>query len=93
MLLLIRLRALLFELCPDHDVAFCGTCSQGYRPEQLGTNIGNAFYCCRRCGADLSESLKTHARTCPSFFAQKPLARIDPATPTWPLARARRLPI
>jgi len=63
MLLLVRLRPLLFEMCPDHAVAFCESCREGYKPEQLDTELGK-FFLCRRCGVDLGESLKAHARTC-----------------------------
>jgi hypothetical protein len=76
MLLLVRLRSLLFELCGDHAVAFCDSCREGYRPEQLNTDLGK-FFLCGKCGADLGESLKAHARTCPRLLVQKPLARID----------------
>src|SRR5262249_22749964 len=89
MLLLVRLRALLFELCPDHEVAFCSTCNQGYKPEQLGTDLGAAFSRCQQCGADLRESLKSHARTCSRFLGPKPLARIDPSPPRRPFPHSR----
>src|SRR2546428_134659 len=71
----VRLRSLLFELCPDHPVAFCETCRRAYTPEQLGTEIGNGCYLCRQCGADLRESLVAHTRTCRNLAPQKPLAR------------------
>jgi hypothetical protein len=73
-LLFVRLRSLLFELCPGHPVARCETCGRTYTPEQLGTEIGNGCYLCRRCGADLRESVAAHARTCPNLIPQKPLA-------------------
>ena len=79
-LLFIRLRSLLFELCPDHPVALCETCRRAYTPEQLGTEIRNGCYLCRHCGADLRESLVTHARTCPNLTPQKPLARMASVT-------------
>ena len=91
MLLLVRLRALLFELCPDHEVAFCSACNHGYKAEQLGADLGTAFSRCQRCGADLGESLKSHARTCSSFLGPKPLARIDPTTPTRSVPHVQRL--
>jgi hypothetical protein len=75
-LLFLRLRSLLFEVCPDHPVALCGTCRRAYTPEQLGTEIDNGCYLCRQCGADLRESLVAHARTCPNLTPQKPLARM-----------------
>jgi hypothetical protein len=75
-LVFVRLRSLLFELCPDHPVALCGTCRRTYTPEQLGTEIGNGCYLCRQCGADLRESVAAHARTCPNLTPQKPLARM-----------------
>ena len=75
-LLFVRLRSLLFELCPDHPVALCETCGRAYTPKQLGTEIGNGWYLCRQCGADLRESLVAHARTCPNLAPQKPLARM-----------------
>lgn len=78
MLLLVRLRSLLFEVCSDHSVAFCESCRESYRPEQLDTGLVK-FFLCRNCGAHLGESLKAHARTCSRFLAQKPPARIDPA--------------
>jgi hypothetical protein len=73
-LVFVRLRSLLFELCPDHQVALCGTCHRTYTPEQLGTEIGNGCYLCQQCGADLRESVATHARTCPNLTRQKPPA-------------------
>jgi len=76
MLLLVRLRPLLFELCGDHAVAFCESCREGYRPEQLDAGLAK-FFLCRSCGADLGESLKAHARTCPRLLVQKPLARLE----------------
>ena len=75
-LLFVRLRSLLFELCPDHPVALCGTCRRAYTPEQLGTEIGNGCHLCRQCGADLTESLVAHARTCRNLAPQKPPARM-----------------
>ena len=75
-LVFIRLRSLLFALCPDHPVAFCGTCRRTYTPEQLGTDIGDRCYLCRDCGADLRESVVAHARTCPNLIPKKPLARV-----------------
>ena len=79
-LLFVRLRSLLFELCPDHPVAFCETCRRTYTPEQLGTEIGDRCYLCRDCGADLRESVVAHARTCPNLIPQKPLARMASVT-------------
>ncbi len=70
MLLLVRLRPLLFEACGDHSVAFCESCREGYRPEQLDIGLGK-FFLCRKCGAHLGESLKAHARSCPRFLAHK----------------------
>src|SRR2546429_4771924 len=70
-MLFVRLRSLLFELCPDHPVAFCETCRRAYTPEQLGTEIGNGCYLCRQCGADLRESLVAHTRTCRNLAPQK----------------------
>ena len=88
MLLLVRLRPLLFEVCSDHVVAFCESCREGYGPEQLDTGLGK-FFLCKKCGAHLGESLKAHARTCPRFLAQKPLARIDrQGLPSSPRARS-----
>ena len=79
-LVFIRLRSLLFSLCPDHPVALCGTCQRTYTPEQLGTKIGEGCYLCRDCGSDLRESVVAHARTCPNLLPQKPLARMAPVT-------------
>jgi hypothetical protein len=79
-LVFVRLRSLLFELCPDHPVAVCETCRRTYTPEQLGTEIGNGCYLCRQCGADLRESVAAHARTCPNLTPQKPLARMASIT-------------
>jgi hypothetical protein len=79
-LVFIRLRALLFALCPDHPVALCGTCRRTYTPEQLGTKIGDGCYLCYDCGGDLRESIIAHARTCPNFIPQKPLARMASVT-------------
>jgi hypothetical protein len=76
-MLFVRLRSLLFELCLDHPVALCKTCSRTYTPAELGTEIGNGCYLCRDCGADLRESVAAHARTCPNL-TQKPLARMAP---------------
>jgi hypothetical protein len=75
-LLFVRLRSLLFALCPDHPVAFCERCRRSYTPEQLGTDIGDRCSLCRDCGADLRESVVAHARTCPNLILQKPLARM-----------------
>ena len=79
-LLFVRLRSLLFELCPDHPVALCETCRRAYAPWQLGTEIGNGCCLCRQCGADLTESLVAHARACPNFAPPKPLARMAPVS-------------
>jgi hypothetical protein len=79
-LLFVRLRSLLFALCPDHPVAFCETCRRTYTPEQLGTEISDRCYLCRDCGADLRESVVAHARTCPNLITQKPLARMASVT-------------
>jgi hypothetical protein len=75
-MLFVRLRSLLFALCPDHPVALCETCRRTYTPEQLGIEIGDRCYLCRDCGADLRESVVAHARTCPNLVPQKPLARM-----------------
>ena len=72
----VRLRSLLFELCPDHPVALFETCRRAYTPEQLGTEIGNGCNLCRQCGADLRESLAAHTRTCRNLVPQKPLVRM-----------------
>jgi hypothetical protein len=79
-LVFIRLRSLLFALCPDHPVALCGTCRRPYTPEQLGTDIGDRCYLCHDCGGDLRESIVAHARTCANLILQKPLARMAPVT-------------
>ena len=79
-LVFIRLRSLLFSVCPDHPVALCGTCHRTYTPEQLGTKISDGCYLCRDCGSDLRESIVAHARTCPNLIPQKPLARMTPVT-------------
>jgi len=79
-LLFVRLRSLLFALCPDHPVALCGTCRRTYTPEQLGTEIGDRCYLCRDCGTDLRESVVAHSRTCPNLIPQKPLARMASVT-------------
>ncbi len=79
-LVFVRLRSLLFALCPDHPVAICGTCRRTYTPEQLGTELGDRCYLCRDCGADLRESVLAHARTCPNLMPQKPLARMASVT-------------
>lgn len=76
MLLFIRLRALAFELCRDHPVAFCETCQRGYTSEELGTDVGNGCYRCRHCGMDLRASLATHARTCRHLVMTKSLTRM-----------------
>ena len=91
MLVLLRLRALFFELCSDHEVAFCSACNQRYKPEQLGIGLGTEFSRCQQCGADLRESLKSHARTCSSFLGPKPPARIDPGPPTRSVPHRERL--
>ena len=75
-LVFIRLRSLLFSLCPDHPVALCGTCYRTYTPEQLGIKIGDGCSLCHDCGSDLRESVVAHARTCPNLIPQKPLTRI-----------------
>lgn len=92
-LVFVRLRALLFELCADHPVAHCATCCRSYLPEQFGTEIVNASSLCRQCGTDLRESLVTHVRTCPNFAPQKPLTRMAPVTTASPLpATSDRFP-
>jgi hypothetical protein len=78
-LLFIRLRSLLFALCPDHPVARCEACLRAYTPEQLGTEIADGCYLCRACGGDLRESIIAHARTCANLTPQKPLARMTSA--------------
>ena len=80
MLVFVRLRSLLFELCRDHPVASCDTCRRTYTPEELGIDIGDRCYLCRDCGADLRASVAAHARTCPNLIPQKPLARMVPVT-------------
>ena len=85
----VRLRSLLFELCPDHPVALCETCHRAYTPEQLGTEIGKGCYLCRQCGADLRESLVAHARICTNLVPQKPLARMTSVSSTIPPASER----
>ena len=89
-LLFIRLRSLLFALCPDHPVALCGTCHRAYTPEQLGTKIGEDCYLCRDCGGDLRESVVAHARTCANLVPQKPLARMSVTSSAIPLAVSER---
>jgi hypothetical protein len=90
-LLFIRLRSLLFALCPDHPVALCGACHRTYTPEQLGTKIGEDCYLCGDCGGDLRESVVTHARTCANLVPQKPLARMASVTSSAiPLAVSER---
>jgi hypothetical protein len=79
-LVFVRLRSLLFALCPDHPVAICGTCRRTYTPKQLGTEIGDRCYLCRDCGADLRASVVAHARTCANLMPQKPLARMASVT-------------
>jgi hypothetical protein len=79
-LLFVRLRSLLFALCPDHPVAFCETCRRSYTPDQLGTELGDGCYLCRHCNTDLRESVVAHARTCPNLMPQKPLARMASVT-------------
>src|SRR2546428_7254987 len=92
-MLFVRLRSLLFELCPDHPVAFCETCRRAYTPEQLGTEIGNGCYLCRQCGADLRESLVAHTRTCRNLAPQKPLARMTSVSgSSYPPAASERFP-
>jgi hypothetical protein len=81
-LLFVRLRSLLFALCPDHPVAICETCRRTYTPEQLGTEIGDRCYLCRDCNTDLRESVVAHARTCPNLMTHKPLARMSTTIPT-----------
>jgi hypothetical protein len=76
LLLFIRLRAVLSEVCSDHPVAVCKTCGRAHKVEEFGTDIGKAYYLCHDCGADLRESLKAHAHTCPNLMPQKPLARV-----------------
>jgi len=76
----VRLRSLLFELCPDHPVALCEACRRTYTPEQLGIELGDRCYLCLDCGADLRESIVAHARTCRNVMLQKPLARMASVT-------------
>src|SRR5215471_18165828 len=79
-MLVLRLRSLLYVMCPDHPVALCETCRRTYTPEQLGTEIGSGCYLCPQCGADLRESVVAHARTCPNLMPQKPRARMASVT-------------
>ena len=79
-LVFVRLRSLLFELCRDHPVASCETCRRTYTPEQLGIEIGDRCYLCCDCGTDLRGSVAAHARTCPNLIPQKPLARMASVT-------------
>src|SRR5438552_10459186 len=81
-LVFIRLRSLLFALCPDHPVALCGRCQRTYTPEQLGTKIGDHCSLCHDCGFDLRESVVAHARTCANLTLQRPLARMASETRT-----------
>ncbi len=92
MLVFIRLRSLLFSVCPDHPVALCGACRRTYTPEQLGTKIGDGCYLCGDCGGDLRESIVAHARTCPNLIPQRPLARMasDVTSSTTPSAASER---
>ena len=91
MLLFVRLRSLLFELCSGHPVARCETCCRTYTPEQLGTEIGKGCYLCRHCGGDLRQSVAAHARTCPNLTPQKPLALMASVTSsTIPSAASER---
>ena len=80
MLVFVRLRSLLFALCPDHPVARCETCHRTYTPEEFGTEIGESSYLCRHCDTDLRESIVAHARTCANLIPQKPLARVASVT-------------
>ena len=90
-LVFIRLRSLLFSVCPDHPVALCRTCHRTYTPEQLGTKIGDGCYLCGDCGGDLRESIVAHARTCPNLTPQRPLARMaSVTTSTTPSAASER---
>jgi hypothetical protein len=90
-LVFIRLRSLLFALCPDHPVALCGKCQRTYTPEQLGTKIGDGCSLCHDCGSDLRESVVAHARTCANLMPKKPLARMAPVTnSTIPTAASER---
>ena len=79
-LVFIRLRSLLFALCPDHPVALCGTCHRTYTPEQLGTKMGDGCSRCHDCGGDLRASVVAHARTCANLIPQKPPARMESVT-------------
>jgi hypothetical protein len=90
-LVFVRLRSLLFALCPDHPVALCEKCRRTYTPEQLGTDVGDRCHLCRDCGADLRKSVVAHARTCPNLIPQKALARMASVTSsTIPLAASER---
>jgi hypothetical protein len=91
-LLFVRLRSLLFEMCPGHPVALCETCGRTYTPEQLGTDLGDRCYLCHQCGGDLRESVAAHARTCPNLTPQKPRAAlmVSASDATIPLAASER---
>jgi hypothetical protein len=89
-LLFVRLRSLLFALCPDHPVALCETCGRTYTPEELGTEIGEGCYLCRHCHTDLRKSIVAHARTCRNLIPQKPLARMASVTNSIPTAASQR---
>jgi hypothetical protein len=90
-LLFVRLRALLFAVCRDHPVAVCESCRQGYKPEELGTELGQRCYLCRRCGTDLRPSLIDHARRCPNLSAHKPPVRITSLPRSQPIERRQRV--
>src|SRR5262249_4374949 len=75
-LLFVRLRALLFAVCRDHPVAFCDSCRQAYKPEELRTEICRGPYLCRQCGTDRRASLRDDGRRCPTLTPQKPAVRM-----------------
>jgi hypothetical protein len=59
-------RAILFQLCSDHPVAYCRPCGAAYRFTELAADfIPPGSSLCRECLADLTESLRDHLRTCP----------------------------
>ena len=56
---------LLHAFCWDHIVAECPACSKSFRQEQLGSDLfGSHTYGCLDCGADLSDTIRTHLAVC-----------------------------
>ncbi len=64
-------RTILVRFCSDHFVASCPACAATYRLTQLAVDfMPYRLNRCRKCRADLTESLREHLQTCPNVNAR-----------------------